>query len=56
MDHHDCMKALMGAGITWAVASKLFYDQLARRADSKRREIVEHLVELAREDAVMRSA
>ena len=55
MDRTTCVKLLMAAGITWSMATWYFHDQLAWSNDTGRREWVEHLCQLAREDAQLRS-
>ena len=54
MDRNDCIKALMVAGVTWAMATWLFHEHMARVCECRRVELVEHFVELAREDAQLR--
>ena len=55
MDRQECIRVLMSAGITWWMAACYFHDQLARLADKARRDRIEHLCSLAREDAALRA-
>ena len=55
MDSSDCIRALMAAGMTQAVAAWTFRSEIAwRHGDAQRRFWVEHFSELAREDAQLR--
>ena len=55
MDRYECIRLLMAAGVTWWMAACYFHDQIEWRHDSQRREVVEHLCGLAREDAQLRN-
>ena len=54
MDRSTCVSVLMAAGMTWAAASWTFHEHIAWRSESVRQVMVEHFVELAREDAQLR--
>ena len=54
-DKIDCIGTLMAAGMTWAAAAWLFYEDIQWHASERlRRELVSHFCELAREDAQLR--
>ena len=55
MDRVTCINNLMAAGVTWWMAVCYFHDQLIRLGNKARRERLEHLCVLAREDAQLRS-
>ena len=55
MDRTTCISMLMLAGITWSAATWYFHDDIAWRDEQGRRDQVEHLCSLVREDAQLRS-
>ena len=54
-DKIDCIGTLMAVGMTWPAAAWLFYGWIQwDKSEKRRRELVSHFVELAREDAQLR--
>lgn len=54
MDRSTCISLLMAAGMTWAAATWLFHEQLARASERRRRVLVEHFVALSTEEREQR--
>ena len=54
MDRTTCINALLAAGVTLAMATWLFHEHMAKVSECRRGLLVEHFVELAREDARLR--